>query len=284
LFVAIFSWTSSSKSSAKTERGFAANVMCVFSVVYRVWPDCPIFVLTNRDESTERSTLSPRIFESTTPKGARWFGGADQRAGGTWLGVNERGLLVAVTNRKTASVPINPRSRGLLCRDLLECVSVKTALDRLGSELSSHAYAGFNLILLTARRAFIIEVADESRIHRLKPGIHTIGNGHLNAPDDLRVQRTQSLVEGLVQHGGRKWTDWVESAKTICRTHADGDNPGVCLHGDGWGTVGSTIVGLPLDASQSVYHYAPGPPCRTPYVDYSASLGELFARSKPDQV
>jgi uncharacterized protein with NRDE domain len=252
--------------------------MCVFSVVYRVWPDCPIFVLTNRDESTERPTLSPRIFESTTPKSAKWFGGADQRAGGTWLGVNEHGLLVALTNRKTKTVPSNPRSRGLLCRDLLECASIKSALDRLGTELSDHAYAGFNLILLTARRALIVEAADESRMHKLKPGIHTIGNGHLNALDDLRVQRTQVLVEEMVRRGGRNWTKWVEQAKTICRTHADADNPGICLHGDGWGTVGSTIVGLPLDSRQSVYHYAAGSPCRVPYVDYSTSLRELFAR------
>jgi uncharacterized protein with NRDE domain len=254
--------------------------MCVFSVAYRVWPDCPIFVLTNRDESTERPTLSPRIFESATPKGARWFGGADERAGGTWLGVNEHGLLVAVTNRKTTSVPANPRSRGLLCRDLLECASIKSAIDRLGTELSDHAYAGFNLILLTARRAFVLEVADESRLHKLKPGIHTIGNGHLNASDDLRVQRMQALVEEMARQGGRKWTDWVEQAKAICRTHAEADNPGICLHGEGWGTVGSTIVGLALDSRQSVYHYAAGPPCRTPYVDYSTSLRELFARVK----
>ncbi|HEV8069545.1 MAG TPA: NRDE family protein [Planctomycetaceae bacterium] len=255
--------------------------MCVFSVAYRVWPDCPIFVLTNRDESTERPTLSPRIFESTTPKGARWFGGADQRAGGTWVGVNEHGLLVAVTNRKTTSVPANPRSRGLLCRDLLECMSVKSALDRLGNELSNHAYAGFNLILLTARRAraFVLEVADESRLHKLKPGIHTIGNGHLNASDDLRVQRMQAMVEEMVTHGGRKWADWVDQAKAICRTHAEADDPGICLHGEGWGTVGSTVVGLPLDPRQSVHHYAAGPPCRVPYVDYSTSLRELLART-----
>jgi uncharacterized protein with NRDE domain len=254
--------------------------MCIFSVAYRAWPDYPIFVLTNRDESTERPTLSPRAFEPTTPKGARWFGGADERAGGTWFGVNERGLLVAVTNRKTASVPANARSRGLLCRDLLECKSVKSALDRLGTELSTQAYAGFNLILLNAKRGFVVEVTDESRMLELKSGIHTIGNGHLDAADDPRVQRTQAMVGEMIETGGRKWTDWVEKAKAICRAHAEGEAPGICLHGEGWGTVGSTIVGLPLDSRQSVYHYAAGPPCRTPYVDYSESARALFVRSQ----
>jgi len=251
--------------------------MCVFSVAYRVFPDCPIFVLTNRDESTERPTHSPRIWESSTPKGARWFGGTDARAGGTWLGVNEKGMLVAVTNRRTESVPANPHSRGLLCRDLLECRSAKRALDRLGSELSSQVYAGFNLILLTARSSFILEVADESRMHKLKPGIHTIANGHLDAVDDPRVQRTQALTEEMVRRGGREWTNWIERAKSICAVHANGENPGICLHDEGWGTVGSTIVGLALDSRESQYHYAPGPPCRTPYVDYSHAFRELFA-------
>ena len=77
--------------------------MCVFSVAYRVFPDCPIFVLTNRDESTARPTISPRSFEPLTPNGARWFGGADQRAGGTWLGVNEHGVLAAVKGHVLAT-------------------------------------------------------------------------------------------------------------------------------------------------------------------------------------
>jgi uncharacterized protein with NRDE domain len=256
--------------------------MCVFSVAYRVLPDCPIFVLTNRDESTERPTLAPRIFEPATPNGARWFGGADQRAGGTWLGVNEHGLLAAVTNRKTATVPANPRSRGLLCRDLLESPSIEAAHGRLTDELSSHAYAGFNLILLSGREAFVVEFADGSRTHRLTPGIHTIGNGPFKA-HDLRVARMHVLVELMIQRSGKEWSDCVEPAKAICRQHADGDTPGICLHGDGWGTVGSTIVGLPVDAQRSQYHYAAGPPCRVPSVDYSSPFRELFPYASTGQ-
>jgi uncharacterized protein with NRDE domain len=254
--------------------------MCVFSVVYRVFPDCPIFVLTNRDESTARPTLSPRRFDATTPHGAHWFGGADQRAGGTWLGVNEHGLLAAVTNRKTTTPPPNPRSRGLLCRDVLEQSSAESALDRVRGELAAHEYAGFNLILLTFRSAFVLEHADEPRIYALEPGVHTIGNGRLDAADDGRVQRCQKRVEALVTAGHRRpWTNSIEPAEAICRLHEEPGVPGICLHGVDWGTVGSTIVGLPLDVSQSVYHYAPGPPCSTAYVDYSQSLHDLLVRS-----
>ena len=34
---------------------------------------------------------------------------------------------------------------------------------------------------------------DESVWRELKPGVHTIGNGDLDAADDPRVQRTQKL-------------------------------------------------------------------------------------------
>jgi uncharacterized protein with NRDE domain len=247
--------------------------MCVFSVAYRVFPDCPIFVLTNRDESTERPTLSPRIFESTTPQGARWFGGADQKAGGTWFGVNEHGLLVAVTNRKTASVPAAPRSRGLLCRDILEGATDQ----HLMGELTWGTYAGFNLILLAPYSADVFEHTDESIWRELKPGVHTIGNGNLDAADDPRVQRTQKLVEEMVSaEQGRSWTHCIERAKAICQLPAEDNLPGICLHGEGWGTVSSTIVALALDSTRSEYHYALGPPCRTPYLDCSPSFRELF--------
>ena len=84
--------------------------MCIFSVIYRVVPECPIFVLTNRDESTERPSVPPQVFPSTA-NGPRWFGAADARAGGTWFGINEHGLLAAVTNRKkTRSRPIRGRA------------------------------------------------------------------------------------------------------------------------------------------------------------------------------
>ena len=51
--------------------------------------------------------------------------------------------------------------------------------------------------------------------------------------------------------GAVGWTNCIARAKAICRLSADGEAPGICLHGEGWGTVGSTIMGLPLDSGQS---------------------------------
>jgi hypothetical protein len=163
---------------------------------------------------------------------------------------------------------------------VLEQSSAESALDWSRAELAAREYAGFNLILLTSRSAFVLEHADEPRIHALEPGVHTIGNGHLDAANDGRVQRCQEGVEVLVTAGQNPpWMNSIEPTEAICRLHAEPGIPGICLHGVNWGTVGSTIVGLPLDVSQAVYHYAPGSPCITAYDDYSQSLRDLLVGS-----
>jgi uncharacterized protein with NRDE domain len=244
--------------------------MCIFSVIYRVVPECPIFVLTNRDESTERPSLSPQVF-TAGENGCRWFGGADARAGGTWFGINEHGLLAAVTNRKKEPLPPNPRSRGLLCRDVLRHATATTAVDWVLQEISEHAYAGFNLIILSAESAWIVEAAEFKFATQIGPGIHSVSNGPLRAHDDPRVNLAQSLVTRMVDDE-KDWKAYIDRARQICGIHASEGAPGMCLHRDGWGTVGSTIAALASDPMQSQYHYAAGPPCRTAYVDCSAAF------------
>jgi hypothetical protein len=46
--------------------------------------------------------------------------------------------------------------------------------------------------------------------------------------------------------------------------------------------VGSTVVALPDDLRHAQYHYAAGPPCRTPYVDYSQELCKILAERSSD--
>jgi uncharacterized protein with NRDE domain len=72
--------------------------MCIMAILYRSARDAPILVASNREEFFDRQSQAPRI-QSGKP---RVMCGIDRRAGGTWLGVNQYGLLVAVTNRTKA--------------------------------------------------------------------------------------------------------------------------------------------------------------------------------------
>src|SRR5215475_15184669 len=100
--------------------------MCTLALYFRKVDHCPVIVAANRDERYDRPSASPAIW-STNPK---ILAGKDLLAGGTWLGVNEHGLLVGILNRRSSGGPdpINKtRSRGLFCLDLLSLKSAANA-------------------------------------------------------------------------------------------------------------------------------------------------------------
>ena len=77
-----------------------------------------MLVAANRDEHYDRPSAAPQILSGS----AKILAGRDLRAGGTWLGVNEHGLVVGILNRRLNGAEparAKARSRGLLCMDLL---------------------------------------------------------------------------------------------------------------------------------------------------------------------
>jgi uncharacterized protein with NRDE domain len=248
--------------------------MCVFAALFRVLPGCPLLILSNRDENRGRETLPPQVHaEAAAP--AQWLGGLDRQAGGTWLGLNRFGLIVAVTNRPKTDVPPGVRSRGLLCRQLLTARTVEQALTMARHEMDEHTFAGFNLLMLSAAECVVIEAGDDPATHRLLPGTHVIANRNLNDPDDLRTRRATEEVERRLNQS-HDWPTWITLSQEMCSLPADGERPGLCLTGLDWGTVSSTVIALPDDRGQTRYEYAPGPPASTPYDDYSIEARRLL--------
>ena len=98
--------------------------MCILAIQYKSVPEAPILVAANRDEFYDRPSTTPSI-QSGKP---RILSGVDQQAGGTWLGVNQHGLFVAACNRRKLIPPVVPRSRGVLCRELLRSTSAQEAV------------------------------------------------------------------------------------------------------------------------------------------------------------
>ena len=88
--------------------------MCLLAIQYQLVPDAPILVAANREEFYERPSQPPSI-QSGKP---RVLCGIDAQAGGTWLGVNQHGLVIGVCNRRKMSSNYPSRSRGVLCREL----------------------------------------------------------------------------------------------------------------------------------------------------------------------
>lgn len=101
-------------------------------------------VLFNRDESVKRGRARPPVvFTDETSRSIRPI---DPDGGGTWIWVNERGMIACVLNNYTsfAHVPHNPVSRGLMLTSLVSLSSV-SALEQQMSTLDCSRYRGFFL-------------------------------------------------------------------------------------------------------------------------------------------
>src|SRR5437773_10408202 len=125
--------------------------MCLLAMFFRVAEDAPIVVGANREEFYARGGEAPQLLDGPL----RSVGGRDPHAGGTWLGVNERGVLVAVTNRRKTHISSLSRSRGHLVRDALGCASAAAAVELATRELEQDRYAGCNLVVADSERAVV---------------------------------------------------------------------------------------------------------------------------------
>ncbi len=248
--------------------------MCLLALFYRVAEDAPIVVGANREEFYARGGEPPQILDGPL----RSVGGRDQVAGGTWLGVNERGVLIALTNRrKSQSVPA-PRSRGLLVRQLLGCPTAAAAVELASRELQQRPYEGCNLVCADAERACVIHAADWLRVRPLPPGLHVLANSDINDAADPRVAY---VLAWLGQESYPDSDACVVALRQVCSQH-EPEFPPICLHGPDRGTVSSSLIVLPagtgqapIDLARGCYLHAQGPPDSTPYQDVSPLLRAL---------
>jgi uncharacterized protein with NRDE domain len=245
--------------------------MCLLALFFRMVEDAPVVVGANREEEYRRGGTAPQLVADGP---GRFVAGLDPVAGGTWLGVNEHGVVAAVTNRRKLELPPRPRSRGLLVRDLFACRTAKEAADLAAEELGQNRYAGCNILCADAMAAYVLEASDWLRVRPLPPGLHVLTNSDINDAGDPR------LAHALGWLGQRDYAvsgECVAALKELCAQAGDHDPP-ICLHGVKGGTTSSSILVVRQPLDRGVYLHAQGPPDTTPYADYSHLLGELIVR------
>jgi uncharacterized protein with NRDE domain len=236
--------------------------MCLLALFFRVVEDAPVIVGANREEFYARGGEPPQLLDGPV----RAVAGVDPTAGGTWFGVNEHRVVVALTNRIKSEPPAQPRSRGLLVRDLLASSSAKLAADSAASQLSQGRYAGCNVVCADPSSAFVLHSGDWLRVRPLPPGIHVLTAHDVNDESDRRIGHA---LWWLSQRSYRNSADCIQALKELCAQRGNGDPP-ICLGGEKGGTVSSSIIALKSSWAQSLYLHAQGPPDKTAYDDYSA--------------
>jgi uncharacterized protein with NRDE domain len=242
--------------------------MCLLTLFFRVVEDAAVVAGANREEVYSRGGEPPQILGGAFPV----IAGVDPVAQGTWFGVNQGGVLIAVTNRPKSALPAQPRSRGLLARDLLGCPTAAQAVDHAKGELDRGCYAGCNILCADQASATVIHGGDWLRIRPLPPGLHVLTSHDVNDASDRRLGHA---LWWLSQRSYACAEECVRALEELCAQSGNGDPP-MCVHGEHGGTVSSSIVALRSPLSRSSYLHAQGSPDGTPYSDYSHLWRQLF--------
>ncbi|WP_436934381.1 NRDE family protein [Halovenus marina] len=236
--------------------------MCTLVFAYQVF-EAEIVAATNRDERLDRPAEPPAVRDWES----RVLAPKDIEAEGTWLGVNEHGVFVALTNRWADRE--GERSRGLLVRDALCYESADAATRFVERELATDAYAGCNLVVADKASALLVEFDGTTTVRPLRSGVHVVVNvgadGDYTVPPEResagrqQAENANAVRAALQPEPGETDREWLDRAAAVIADH----EYGVCVHGDGFGTRSSTLLSVGPDGT--TMEYADGPPCSTPY-------------------
>lgn len=222
------------------------------------WRDARGFSLHfNRDERKTRPGATPPEF--VTIDGVRALAPRDGEAGGTWIGVNERGVAVALLNgyqhaRHRAEGAF--RSRGLLVREQLGAASARKVADRV-RVLDLPIYRPFLLTTFDRSTAFVIEWDGlRADARALDDGMRPMVSSGYDFEGVARMRR--ELFDSLAAEGVDD-----EMLARFHRSHEPERGPySPCMHRDDAATVSYTRV--TVDGSEGAIEYHAGAPCESP--------------------
>ena len=252
--------------------------MCLLVFAWRTEPGFPLVVAANRDERLDRPAHSLCVLSERSP---RILGGRDDLAGGTWLAVNEHGVVAGLTNRPSpGGRDPAKRSRGELP---LILAGQRTATDGVRELMRSVQPGQYNpawLLVGDRETLSYIELASDQppAVRELPPGVHILENVGLGEPSP-KVDRIRTLLDGAGDGAHSLWSllPSVLSDHTIppIGEEPQGDDIVVrppatlasCVHTEEYGTRSAALVRISSDPDvPPELLVADGPPCTSPFV------------------
>lgn len=252
--------------------------MCLLVFAWKTEPGYPLVVAANRDERLDRPAHSLCVLAAHSP---RILGGRDDLAGGTWLAVNEHGVVAGLTNRPSpGGRDPAKRSRGELPLLLAGQRTAATGVRELVRSVQPGQYNPAWLLVGDRETLSYIELASDRPpvVRSLPPGVHILENTGLGEPSP-KVDRIRSLLEGAGGAAPPLWTvlPSVLSDHTIPPVgHEPQEDDAVlrpqatlasCVHTEEYGTRSAALVRMASDADVPPELWvADGPPCTSPFV------------------
>ncbi len=241
--------------------------MCTVVILRRPDQDWPTIVGANRDEMHHRPWQPPaRHWRDRRDV----LAGRDELAGGSWLGLNDDGVLAAVLNRTGELGPSSEkRSRGELVLEALDHADARTAAEAL-STLDARAYRGFNLVIADNRDAFWLHGRGGTdrhvRAHAIPGGLSMVTAHDLNDTDSPRIAHYRAKFANATapDPAANSWKSWEALLADRVGNQTYGPTGAMCIETDqGFGTISSSLIALPginLWPQKPVWRFSAGPP------------------------
>jgi uncharacterized protein with NRDE domain len=189
--------------------------MCLIVVLSRVVPGAPLIVGGNRDERFERPARPMTVLREEPP---RTLGGRDLKADGTWLAVNEAGVVAGLTNRPVPGGPdATKRSRGAFPLALTSRSTAAEAVEAFAKETRPDEYNGAWLLVGDRTSLFSVELAGsgEVQVVELPPGVYVQENRAMSAPSN-KADHVRGLLAGIESMGQ---AEAVERLRAVLADH-----------------------------------------------------------------
>jgi uncharacterized protein with NRDE domain len=248
--------------------------MCSVVILNRPGSAWPLVLAANRDEMGNRPWLGPGRHWPDRPE---TVAGMDRLGGGSWLGLNDHGLVAGIMNRVNSLGPQHgKRSRGELVLEALDHADAREAAQAL-SALEPTTYRPFNLVLADNRDAFCLSnLGERIRLESLPAGLSMITAHDRNDIANSRrirhfLPKFQAATPPDPEAGD--WRSW--EALMASRETAEGGgvyDSMTILGENGFATLSSALIALPAPGSEHkpVFRFAAGRPDVTPYESVSA--------------
>ena len=236
--------------------------MCTVVLLRRPGHAWPAIIGANRDEAIDRPWRPPARHWPDRPG---VLAGLDEEAGGSWMGLNEAGVVAAILNRRGSLGPARgKRTRGALVLEALDHDTAATAAAAMAA-LDGRVYRSFNMLVADREEAFWIRHTGGRGVsaHRLGPGTSMLTAWDLN--DRAASERTDYYLPRFeaacapdpeAPDGWAEWEGLLASEETA-RGVID-PNGAMHVRTDwGFGTVSRALLALPADAkARPVWRFA----------------------------
>lgn len=235
--------------------------MCSIILLIRPGHAWPVLAAANRDERIDRPWDAPARYWPERPD---VIGGRDRLAGGTWLALNDAGVMAALLNRPGSLGPAAGKaSRGDLPLIALEERSAEAAAGRIAA-LDAGRYRSFNMVIADAAGAIFLRglEAGAPEPRRLEAGITMITAHDPNDTSSPRIARYLPLFRAASPPDPDRG-DWDAWAGLLADRSSPAESALDIAPRDGFGTVCAALIALAPDTRRLLF--AAGPPDSAPF-------------------